>query len=411
MEYRPRLVDPLLAGLMTGVPAVLVVGPRGCGKTTSARRLVGEELRLDRPGDASLVRSDPDAALAVRARPLLIDEWQLVPEVLGAIKRAVDDDEGAGRFLITGSAQTDLSAAGWPLTGRAVRVPMWGLSERELVGDPMAPSFLQRIADEGPAALRRVAAPPDLPDYVARALRGGLPEVTLQVEQAWRGRRLASYVDELVARDGALADGSPDPVRLRRYLEAWAASSACVVEHQSLFAAANINRATALGYDRLLGTLMVVEELPAWTSNRLERLTSRPKRHLVEPALLGPLLGLSVQGALRDPVMLGRLIESFVLAQLRPELTLLEYPPRTYHVRDRDGRHEVDLLLEYPDGRCVGIEVKAGVTADRRDARHLIWLRDRLGGKFVLGLVLHTGPHTFEIDERILGAPVATIWS
>ncbi len=411
MEYWPRLIDPLLAGLMSGVPAILVVGPRACGKTTTARRLINDELRLDQPAAAQLVRADPDAALAVRGRPLLIDEWQLVPEVLGAIKRAVDDHDGAGRFLITGSAQTDLSAAGWPLTGRAVRIPMWGLCERELVGDAAAPSILQRIADEGPAALRPVAAPPDLRGYVESALRGGLPEVALGSESEWRGRRLASYVDEVVARDGALADGSPDPVRLRRYLEAWAASSACVVDHQTLYAAAGINRATAVGYDRLLGTLMVVDELPAWTSNRLERLTSRPKRHLVEPALLGPLLGLRADGALRDPVMLGRLIESFVLAQLRPERALLQYPPRIHHLRDQNGRHEVDLLVEYPDGRCVAIEVKAGATADRRDARHLLWLRESLGERFHLGLVLHTGPYTFELDERIVAAPVASIWS
>lgn len=108
------MVDGLLDELMAGVPAVLLVGPRACGKTTTAGRHVEDMLRLDRSADAELVRADPDTALRARAEPLLVDEWQLVPDVLGAIKRSVDDGTGAGRFLITGSSQMDLTAAAGP---------------------------------------------------------------------------------------------------------------------------------------------------------------------------------------------------------------------------------------------------------------------------------------------------------
>lgn len=411
MTYLPRMVDGLLDELMVGVPAVLVVGPRACGKTTTARRHVEDMLRLDRSADAELVRADPDTALRARAEPLLVDEWQLVPEVLGAIKRSVDDGVGAGRFVITGSSQTDLTATGWPLTGRAVRLAMWGLSERELVGDPYAEPVLDRIAVEGVAALRSPRHPPDLIGYVGVALRGGLPEVVLQADAKTRRRRLASYVEEIVRRDGALLDGSRDPVRLRRYLQAWAANTATVVEHRTLYEAAEINRATAVGYDTLLTALLVVEPLPAWSTNRLARLTSRPKRHLVDPALAGPLLGVDEDGVLRDPTLMGRLLESFVVAQLRPELTLAEWAPRLYHLRDRDGRREVDIIVEFPDGRIIGIEVKAAASANRTDARHLIWLRDQLGDRMICGLVLHAGRHTFRIEERIQAAPIAALWS
>lgn len=112
VTYLPRMVDGLLDDLMAGLPAVLVVGPRACGKTTTGRRHVRDVLQLDRPADADLVRADPDTALRTRATPLLIDEWQLVPEVLGAVKRAVDGAPGTGRFVITGSARSDLTAAG-----------------------------------------------------------------------------------------------------------------------------------------------------------------------------------------------------------------------------------------------------------------------------------------------------------
>ncbi len=252
VNYVPRLVDPLLRELASGLPAVLVVGPRACGKTTTARRHVADMLRLDRPADAAAVRADPDLALRIRDTPLLIDEWQLVPEVLGAVKRAVDDDPRPASFIITGSSQADLTAAGWPATGRAVRLAMWGLCQRELVGDSRAPSILDRIADHATTALRVPPQPPDLAGYVDAALRGGLPEAALQPDARLRRRWLASYVDEIVARDGALVDGGRDPVRLRRYLQAWAANIAGVPEHKTLYEAAQINRLTAVGYDRLL---------------------------------------------------------------------------------------------------------------------------------------------------------------
>lgn len=416
MGYLPRLVDGLLDDLMRGLPAVLVVGPRACGKTTTAGRHVQDSLRLDRPADADLVRADPDVALRSRSTPLLVDEWQLVPDVLGAVKRAVDDGAGAGRFIITGSAQTDLTGAGWPLTGRAVRLPMWGLSQREIIGDPTAPSILDRLAEDGLPALRPPprrppSRPTDLVGYLDAALRGGLPDAALQPDERLRRRWLASYVDEVVARDGALIDGSRDPVRLRRYLQAWAANTAGVVEHTTLFEAAEINRLTAVGYDRLLTTLLVVESLPAWSTNRLSRLTSRPKRHLVDPALVGPLLGIDTAGVLRDPSLMGRLLESFVIAQLRPELTVASAEPRLYHLRDRDGRHEVDIVIELADGRIIAIEVKAAATARSEDARHLRWLRERIGDRMICGLVLHTGPHTYAFDDSIGAAPIATLWS
>lgn len=411
VEYLPRMVDGLLAGLLDGLPAVLVIGPRACGKTTTAGRHVVDMLRLDRPADADLVRADPDTALRIRSAPLLIDEWQLVPDVLGAVKRAVDDVSGVGRFVITGSAQTDLTSAGWPLTGRAVRLPMWGLCQRELDGDPQAESVLDVVARDGPTGLHPAGRPWGLVDYVEAALRGSLPDAALQDDERLRRRWWVSYVDEIVARDGALVDGARDPVRLRRYLQALAANTAGAPEHKSLYEAAGVNRATAVGYDRLLAALLVVDLLPAWSTSQLARLTSAPKRHLVDPALLGPLLGVDPAGVLRSPDLLSRVLESFVVAQLRAELTVAETAPRLFHLRDRDGRHEIDVVVELADGRVIGIEVKAAATARLSDARHLLWLRDRLGARMIAGIVLHAGPHSFPLDDRIQVAPISSLWS
>lgn len=96
-DYLPRLADARLAALLGELPAVMVTGPRAAGKTTSARRLAAEVLRLDEPAVAAAVRADPDAALRRAVEPVLLDEWQEVPEVLGAVKRAIDDDPRPGR--------------------------------------------------------------------------------------------------------------------------------------------------------------------------------------------------------------------------------------------------------------------------------------------------------------------------
>lgn len=102
--YLPRLVDGPLEDLFSQLPALLVVGPRAIGKTTTARRFERSVVRLDVPAESAAFRFDADAALRAMPEPVLLDEWQEVPELMGAVRRAVDEDSRPGRFLLTGSA-------------------------------------------------------------------------------------------------------------------------------------------------------------------------------------------------------------------------------------------------------------------------------------------------------------------
>jgi uncharacterized protein len=409
-NYIARLIDPLLADTLSEFPAVLLVGPRATGKTTTGKLHAKSMLRLDRPADSQLVLNDPDVALASFDEPLLIDEWQVAPAVLGAVKRAVDDGSGVGRFILTGSAQTDLRAEGWPATGRIIRLPMFGLTDRELEGRANGPALLDRVFAGEQAELRAPSASIDLRNYVSRAMRSGFPEAAAKPAGRMRSRWLQSYIDEVVTRDVQLVAEVRDPVRLRRYLQACASNTAGIVEHKLLYDAASIERATAIGYDNLLQHLMVVDHLPAWTSNRLSRLVKLPKRHLVEPALVGPLLGVDERAILRDSDLLGRVIESYALAQLRAELVITENPVRLHHLRDKEGRHEIDILAERADGRVIAIEVKATSAPRIDDARHLLWLREQIGDRFVAGIVLHTGPRPFHHESGIAFLPISTMW-
>lgn len=221
---------------------------------------------------------------------------------------------------------------------------------------------------------------------------------------------LESYVEHLLTRDAEQVDGGRDPARLRRYFEAYALNTAGIVDERTLFDAAGINRRTAQAYERLLTNLLVVEALPAWTSNRLKRLVLMPKRHLIEPALVGAVLGLDANLVLRSGDLMGRLLETFVVAQLRAELAVAASRPRLYHVRQQQGRFEVDLLAELSGGRLVAMEVKADAAPTATAARHLATLRDQFESEFVAGIVFHTGPRTYRLGDRITAVPISALW-
>ena len=410
MSYVPRLVDPLIAELLAGFPAVLVVGPRACGKTTTAARHARTIVRLDREAEAAAVRADPDGALDV-AQPVLLDEWQLAPEILAAVKRAVDARPGPGRFLITGSVRSDLERSGWPLTGRALRVQMYGMTEREIHGGCTTESLLDRLAAHGVDGLSTPNDSPVLNEYIARALRSGFPDAVLSPSDRIRRQWLRAYVDQLLTRDAGMIGNGRDPVRLRRYLHVLCLNTAGVVAAQTLYESAGVDRKTARAYDRLLSNLLVVEEVTAWWTNRLKRLVRTPKRYVLDPGIVAAQLRLDVTGVRRDGDLLGRLLDTFVMAQLRTEAAVSETEPTLYHLRSEQGRHEIDVVVEYADGTVFGFEVKSGGGPGTDDAKHLCWLRDELGDRFIGGAVLHTGPRRYRLAERIVAAPICALWS
>ncbi len=408
--YVHRLADTRLQELFAELPALLMVGPRAAGKTTTARRLARTVVRLDSEAEAGAFRADPDVALRALETPVLLDEWQAVPSVLGAVKRAVDDEAGAGRFLLTGSVHADLDTQAWPGTGRLVRVGMYGLTVREITGQPGGQPFLDRLARADIDALLPSADSPDLLGYVELALAGGFPEAALQLAGASRRAWLESYIDQLLTRDVETLVGHRDPHLLRRYFEALALSSAGTADSKTLYQAAGIDRKTAIAYERLLTNLLVLDTLPAWMTNRLSRLAKTGKRYLVDPSLIAAALRLDQVAVLRDGDLLGRILDTFVVAQIRPEAELSPSRPRLHHLRARDGGHEVDLIAELPANRVLAIEIKATASPRVSDARHLIWLRDRLQERFLAGAVLHTGPRSFQLAERIFALPISTLW-
>ncbi len=408
-SYQPRLVDPLVDELFLQLPALMVIGARATGKTTSAERRAASIVRLDRDAEAAAFVADPDAALGGLAEPVLLDEWQAVPGVLGAVKRAVDADPRPERFLLTGSVRAQLENETWPGTGRLVRVAMYPMTVREQLGQLDGPTFFDRLANG--EELTVAPDPPDLRGYLELALRGGFPDPALRLTGRSRQAWLDSYIDDLLTHDiASIEEGRRDPQRLRHYFEAYALISGGVAGQKTIYEAAGVNKATGTAYENLLEALLVSEAVPAWRSNRLKRLVQQPKRYLIDPALMAAALRLEVQGVMRDGEVLGRTLETFVAAQLRPELAVSAGRPRLHHLRTEQGRHEVDLIGEMAGERLVAIEVKASSSPTAADAKHLAWLREELGNRFAAGVVLHTGPRQYALGEGIVAAPIAVLW-
>ncbi len=415
--YVERLLDPLFAELLATLPALLLVGPRASGKTTTARRHAATIIHLDQPVEATAFRADPDAALNGLAEPVLLDEWQEVPAVLGAVKRAVDASWRPARFILTGSVRADLDTSSWAATGRVQRLPLWPLATRELLSRPLDGSLLD-AAGAGRSGGDHWSVLPDLNGYIDLMCRGGfpIPALRLHPDATAAARWYATFIDQVVTIDAGRVGSDRDPLRLRRYLEACAVNTARVVDHSTVFGAATISRRTADAYDATLTSIGLLDIVPAWEANLIKRLTRAPKRLLTDSGLATALLRVDGMAIRRDGDLLGRLLETFVAQQLRPELERLhddEGEPmrgRLFHLRTQDGRHEIDFVIERDDRRIVAIEVKAASAVSRSDARHLIWLRDQLGDRFVSGIVLHTGVTTTQLDERVIAAPLAALW-
>lgn len=409
-NYLPRLADSLIEGLLEDVPAVMILGARASGKTTTAGRLAKSVVRLDRAEEAAPFRAAPDAALAAIPTPVLLDEWQEVPEVLGAVKRAVDGDSRRGRFLLAGSIRAQMEGTMWPATGRVVPVELFPLTVSERLQTQTKP-LVDRVADGDSVAPS--TDPPDLMGYIELALEGGFPEAVLGVSQRSRRRWQEGYVKHLVTHDAPMSpDGrGRDPERLERYLRAYALNTAGVVNDSTLYEAAGINKNTASAYERLLISLMAVEKVPAWSTNRLKRLIRSPKRHIVDTGLWGAIASVDALAVMRDGDLIGRLLDSFVTAQLRAESGVSVHRYGLHHLRTEQGRHEVDIVAETSADRVIGIEVKATSAPSGRDASHLAWMRDQLGDRFIAGLVLHTGAFAYQLGDRITAVPICTLWA
>lgn len=395
-DYLARHLDDALATTLTSAPIVLLDGPRGAGKTTSAQRLAKSVVML--PRDRGQLHANPEAYLAALEPPVLIDEWQLAgTDLLWTVKRLVDDDPRPGRFLLTGSVEPATYGPTYPLTARAVQLVMRPMTLAELTGGGHQPPFLQP-ALQGLPPVATAGEPPTFD--MGWLLRSGFP-VTRTMPDS--GLFLDAYAGLVSQRAG---DEGRDSSRLLRTMRILATLESQAVPEQRIWEASDINKVTWKAYDDILQRTHLSTPSAAFESNRLKRLTSYPKRYLADTALALSLADVTVEDLHAAPSVACHYLESFVLQQLRPQVDLVGGV--LSHLRTGGGTREVDAIVEVGN-HVLGIEVKRGPRPTTTDARHLIWLRDELGDRFTQGYVVHTGGDTYPLADRVWAVPLSLV--
>jgi predicted AAA+ superfamily ATPase len=419
--YLPRIVDRELDELLPQLPAIVLEGPKAVGKTETARRRAATIHPLDDPAVRAIVEAEPTRALTGTA-PVLIDEWQRVPPVWDAVRRAVDQGSPPGQFVLTGSA-TPTTTPTHTGAGRIVAIRMRPLSLAERQVDTPTVSLRDLLTGDRPAVGGRTAL--RLDDYIDEIVRPGLPGL-----RAYRGRALRAQLDGYLARiidhdfdEQGLSVRRPDT--LRRWLAAYAAATATTASYEAIRDAATggqhdkPSRTATQPWRDILERLWILDPVPAWqpTQNYLSRLAQLPKHHLADPALAVAMLGIDADALLRgadtgprvphSTGLLGRLFESLVTLSVRVYAQAAE--ARVGHLRLHSGSQEIDLIVERGDRRVLAIEVKLGQAVNDDDVRHLQWLRARAGADVLDAIVINTGPEAYRRTDGIAVIPAALL--
>lgn len=419
-RYQRRIVDDDLDELFGDLAAIAIEGPRGVGKTRTALQRAKTVHRLDDSAELAIAEADP-ARLLEGARPVLIDEWQRLPQVWDLVRRAVDDGASPGSFLLTGSAVPDPppmhSGAGRIVT---LRMRPLSLSERLQTATVSLASLLSGA--RGPV---KGTTELGLTDYTEEILASGLPGLRPLPGRA-RRLQLEGYVERAVDRD--ISDDAGvvirNPAALRRWMAAYAAASSTTATFEKIRDAASAghelkpSRTATSAYRDALARVWMLDEVPAWipSNNRLRELGQAPKHQLADPALAAQLLGAQASTLLagqssgpsvvRNGTLLGALFES--LATLSVQAYAARCEARVGHLRTARGRHEVDLIVERPDGGVVAMEVKLARSVTG-DAGHLSWLEQKLGDRVLDRVIVTTGPEAYRREDGIAVVPLALL--
>jgi predicted AAA+ superfamily ATPase len=394
-------------------PVVIVNGARQTGKTVLARDIIAPRhpatfVSLDDSATLSLAAADPAGFVAAQQGAVVIDEVQRVPELLLAIKSAVDIDRTPGRFLLTGSANVlQLPRLADSLAGRMEIETLWPLSESEIAG--VEEHFLPSLLSETSPSLSRAAEKRD--DIARRLLRGGYPEplgFDDTRRDAWFGSYLTSILQKDV-RDLADVDALSAFPRLMQAIGARTASPANVSD---LSRTLGIPWTTLNRYLALLRATFLVIDLPSWSGGDVKRGVRASKLYISDSGLLAHLLRIDAPRLAADPQRFGQLLESFVVCELTRQASAL---PQRYTL-SHFAKHqtaEVDIVVEGPGGSIVGIEVKSAASLGPHDFKGLRHLAAAAGERFLRGVVLYTGTETVRVSAppvELLAMPVEGLW-
>lgn len=405
-----RHAEPLILDALQDTRVVMVLGARQVGKTTLTQEIAqgphpARILSLDDQATRNAARNDPTAFIAALSGSTLIDEVQRVPDLLFAIKVAVDDDKTPGRFLLTGSANVLTAPKIFEaLTGRIEVLNLWPLSQAEIeraTVNFVDALFAARIPQLSGVPIGRQA-------FVDRVASGGYPEARLR-EGVRRERWFENYLRTTFERDLRDVSEAHKLDEMPRLLRLLASQAANLFSAKRIGDKLGLDHKTVRGYVKLLETVYLVKEMPAWRPGIGSREIQSPKVYVPDSGLLAFLLGADENRIATDDQITGKILENFVAMEILKHVDWARTRVRQYHYRD--GREEVDVVLETRSGDIAAVEVKAAATLDDTDYRPMEKLRDRRGKSFIAGVLLYSGAETLGIGDRLWAVPISSLWA
>ncbi len=421
--YIPRLFDKTLEFALRSKGAVLVVGPKWCGKsTTSARQaktIIDLTIEETKSQYVAFAKASPTLFLQQGERPLMIDEWQEISFIWNSIKDQVDKSRSFGQFILTGSVSEKEKVKRGERhtgTGRIVRKMMRPMSLFESHDSNGGVSLKSLSEGEFKPCFCSVS----ITDYAFFICRGGWPMAIGQEEDVAL-QQAKDFYDATVNEDiFSLKDIAlkKDVARAKKLLRSYArnVSSECP---DSLFLAdvsaseGSFNERTLGKYLLALQRLYVTEELEAWNPNLRSKIAirSKPTRHFVDPSIASSALGVTPKSLFKDMRTFGFLFESLCVRDLR--IYCDSIGAKLYHYRDKAGR-EADAVIEYPDGSYALVEVKMGDQGDiDKAARKLLALSGDIDeektGKPAFLMIITMGVAALRREDGVYEIPLACL--
>lgn len=414
MNLKNRYIRQELLHCLNSSPVVFLNGPRQAGKSTLVQDIARIELPAEYVTFDSTIQmmaavNSPESYLRERNQSLIIDEVQLVPEIFRALKVVVDElrhkskTRVVGKFLLTGSANIlALPKLSDSLVGRMQVITLYPFSGAEALGTKNL--FLDSLfninfyVDNQNINLNEVICAATFPEISSTSAKD---------YNHW----FDSYITTLLQRDvRALAE--IDKLRVMpNLLRLLANRAGCLLNNADLARDAGLNAVTFNNYKTLLKMLFLVIEVPPWYRNIGKRLVKAPKAYLIDSLMLCHLLAYDIDKLKTTrPEVFGHVIENFVATEIVKQISLVNNGSKLYHFRTSDNK-EVDFVIERPDSKLVGIEVKSRDSVNKKDFEGLNFLKIATKTDFVCGVVLYNGKDIVPFGERLWAIPISALWS
>jgi len=410
-----RHIKSRLMELLDDFRIIYLTGPRQSGKTTLVKEIAAGMgmgyYTLDDAALAASAESDPQGMLAALPKPLVLDEFQMVPNLVGAIKMISDAADGQkGIFLLTGSSDVFRSArVQEALPGHMARLELYPLSRTERREENLnAVDWLVQGNFEHPRLI-----PLDRKMLGDILIEGGYPEAITMSPRS-RSIWFASYVEGRLMKDfetmhQVKGDYHTKLSALVRYL---AGMTGNLIKYANIANDISQDDKTVKRYMEILELMFIIRSLHPYVRNSAKRsVVGMPKLHFIDTGLACHLLGLKQADTLHLSQFFGGLVENFVYCELLKHAAWSDEDVVFYHFRDT-SRHEIDLVIERSDGAVMGVEIKASMTIKPKDFSGLTAFAEYAGEKFLRGVLYYSGDKVlpFRIDNRIFHAlPISSL--